>query len=181
MKHALWLALLAPLAAAPRASVDVLFSPDGGVQDRIIEEIGKARKSVDVAIFTFTADPIADALIKASKGGVKVRVLVDWYQHEDKKGRPMKDLVKKLRDAGVDVKGVDLGGGRDDRDPPIFHHKFAVVDEDTVLTGSYNWTQKAESENHENLIVVKGDKKTAGAYVQNFDKTWDSSKAKSFP
>lgn len=186
MKHLAWLALALPLAcpelhrgAMSRPGVDVYFSPDGGVQKAIVDQIGAAKKSVDVAVFTFTAEPIARALVDARKQNDKlqVRVITDWYQYHEM-GR---DVVKLLRDGGIDVRLVDLGNGNRKTDQPHFHHKFAVIDGETVLTGSYNWTVQAEEKNHENLIVLKGDKKTAQSYVQKFKETWDSKWAKKVP
>jgi phosphatidylserine/phosphatidylglycerophosphate/cardiolipin synthase-like enzyme len=51
------------------------------------------------------------------------------------------------------------------------HHKFAVVDRQTVLTGSYNWTMESEDENHENLIIMR-ETDLVEAYLREFDVLW---------
>ena len=43
---------------------------------------------------------------------------------------------------------------RVDRSPYHMHHKFAILDAATLLTGSYNWTRGAARDNEENLIVT---------------------------
>ena len=35
------------------------------------------------------------------------------------------------------------------------HHKFAVIDSHTLLTGSFNWTAQAAAKNQENLVVMR--------------------------
>ena len=179
MKHLAWLVLALPLAVS-RPGVDVYFSPDGGVTKVIDDQIGAAKKSIVVAMYTFTSEPIAAALADAKKKNDKldVRVLVDFYQLKDAKGSAVREAVKTLRAAGIEVKSVDLGDGNRKKDQPHFHHKFAVIDGETLLTGSFNWTTQAEEANHENLIVLKGDLKTSATYVQKFEETWKSKWAK---
>lgn len=76
------LLLLFSLAGAadsvPRVSV--CFSPNGGCRDAVVEQISKARSQVLVAIYTFTDDSIASALIRAKQRNVDVQVLMDKSQ-----------------------------------------------------------------------------------------------------
>ena len=51
------------------------------------------------------------------------------------------------------------------------HHKFVILDYQTVLTGSYNWTNESEDENQENLLVLR-DAYSVGAYTQEFEALW---------
>lgn len=51
------------------------------------------------------------------------------------------------------------------------HHKFAIIDNEAVLTGSYNWTRSAANYNHENILITH-DRDTVLAYCQEFDKLW---------
>ena len=50
-----------------------------------------------------------------------------------------------------------------------FHHKFAIVDSEIVVTGSYNWTKMADSSNYENLVMLKH-KRTVAYFEKEFDK-----------
>ena len=67
--------------------LDVVFSPGGGCQDRISEEIGNATESVRLQAFYYTSKPITDALIKARKRGVDVTVVLDKSQEKQTYGK----------------------------------------------------------------------------------------------
>jgi phosphatidylserine/phosphatidylglycerophosphate/cardiolipin synthase-like enzyme len=53
------------------------------------------------------------------------------------------------------------------------HHKYAVIDGKTLITGSFNWTISAEKRNDENLVVIKGTREVIEAYERNFEKLWE--------
>ncbi len=61
---------------------------------------------------------------------------------------------------------------RVDRSPFHMHHKFLVVDGQTLLTGSYNWTRGAARDNEENLIVT-GEPRLVSAFAAAFDRLWE--------
>ena len=57
--------------------------------------------------------------------------------------------VKRMKDAGVCIVASKREG--------LMHHKFAIIDSDILLTGSFNWTERAASENCENLVISRWD------------------------
>lgn len=59
------------------------------------------------------------------------------------------------------------------------HNKYAVIDDDLIITGSFNWTQKAVTTNKENLVIIK-DKQTASVYKENFEALWKEFESKGF-
>src|SRR5262245_5843161 len=61
----------------PPPAVDVKFSPKGGCSDAVIRELATARDSIRVMAFSFTHDPIVDALVAAHKRGVRVEIILD--------------------------------------------------------------------------------------------------------
>ena len=75
--------------------------------------------------------------------------------------------------AGSDVWRLQAAGipVRFDRSPFHMHHKYAVFDSASVLTGSYNWTRSAASENHENVIVT-ADPRLVAAFGEVFETLW---------
>lgn len=170
------LALAALLLAtpAPPPSVDVHFSTTADVSDILVKEFDGAKSTIDVAVFTFTDTGLADGLIAASKrDGVKVRVLSDFNQFKGGRDRH-KEAIQKLNAAAVDVKLVDLYDGKGDpKFAPHYHHKFAVIDGKTLVTGSFNWTGMADSKNHENILILRDDKKSAASYVKEFEDVWN--------
>lgn len=136
--------------ASASAVVQVRFSPGGDCTQFIKEVIAKAQKTILVQAYTFTSLPIADALIQAHQRGVDVRILVDRSQLTNKYTQVRHMVVQ-----GIFV-AVDVV-------PGIAHNKVMVIDDDHVLTGSFNWTKAAETSNAENLLLIK-DTKTNGIY-----------------
>ena len=106
------------------------------------QELNQAKKVVLIALYGFNNPALAEDLTKLAQRGVTIRVKIDTAKGADKKESR---LAASLKAAGVTVQTVAADGRN--------HNKFAVVDDSTVITGSYNWTVKAES-NFENLLVL---------------------------
>jgi phosphatidylserine/phosphatidylglycerophosphate/cardiolipin synthase-like enzyme len=121
---------------------EVYFSPDGGAQDAIVREIGKARSSILVQAFSFTSAPIAKALIEAKKRGVAIAAILDKSQRTERyTGATF------LKNEGISVM-IDAAHA-------IAHNKVIVIDSGVVITGSFNFTKSAEERNAENLLVIR--------------------------
>jgi len=132
--------------AASTCEVEVLFvSPaiDQTIEPRIIEAIDNATEQVLIAMYSFTDDELGAAVIRAYERGVAVYVLMDDGQDSDSQGREWPNLVG----AGVPV-AVEHATG-------LLHHKFVVIDEATVITGSYNWSDSADNNNFENVVFIE--------------------------
>ena len=150
----------APAAAdgAPATTAEVSFSPGEACLQTIRAQVSRARRSIDVCVFTITDDRIAAAILDAHRRGVEVRVITD----NDKSLDEGSD-VDRLARAGVPV--------RKDMTECHMHHKFAVFDGRLMLTGSYNWTRSAARYNEENLIV-SGDPRLVGPFAREFEALW---------
>lgn len=123
------------------ADTKVYFSPLDNCSDIIVREIGKATKSVDVAIFGFTDKAIADSLVLAKKRGVKVYVYRDRLQSKESK---QKAINKYMADNGIPVQIKQTG--------ILMHMKMLIVDGSTVVTGSYNWSEGAKKQDNDLII-----------------------------
>lgn len=146
----------APIAARDVASAH--FSPGEDCRRAIVGLLDRSKRAVDACVFTITDDRLSDALIAAHRRGVAVRVITDNAKAEDLGS-----------DAGrLEASGIPL---RVDRSPFHMHHKFATFDGSTLLTGSYNWTRGAASDNEENLIVAD-DPRLVGPFVATFERLW---------
>ena len=77
----------------------------------------------------------------------------------------------------MDLTGIDHLEIRGERNG-IMHRKFCIIDNQTVLDGSYNWTNNAESKNDENVDVHKNDLKLASSYTREFNRVWNANKGK---
>ena len=144
--------------SAAELSCRALFSPRQPCWKAISELVERASRSIDICVFTITDDRIANAVAAAHQRGTNVRIVTD----DDKSQDPGSDVFR-LRDAGVPVAW--------DRGPEHMHHKFAVFDGQTLLTGSYNWTRGAAHSNQEN-IVVTDERRLVSAFGSEFDRLW---------
>jgi len=132
----------------------VCFTPGGPCTEDIVKVIDGAKKSVFMQAYSFTSEPIADALIAAHKRKVHVEALLDKSQETASYSR-MLDIA----DAGI-LTYVD-------RKHAIAHNKVMIIDKETVITGSFNFTYAAENKNAENVIIIKSTD-MAKSYLANF-------------
>ena len=138
--------------------VDAYFSPGDECLDKITSLFRTARKRVDVCVFTITDNRIVEEMVQAHLRKVSIRVISD-----DDKSLDRGSDISRLDDLGVPV--------RRDRSRHHMHHKYAIFDDSTVLTGSYNWTRSAANQNYENIIVTD-DARLATTFSNVFDKYW---------
>jgi len=123
-------------------SMDVYFSPDDGVQASFVELVNNAQKSIYFMAFSFTADEIGDAVRVRARDGVVVAGVMETEQVNSNVGTEFDPF----KQAGLDVLR--------DANEGLMHHKVMIIDENTVILGSYNFTNSAETKNDENLIVI---------------------------
>ena len=157
-------AIRQPNKVQATGTIEVAFSPNGGGAGLIIRTIGEAKKTIQVQAYSFTNADIAKALLDAHKRGVNVRVVLDKSQETEKY-----TSATFLANAGVPV--------RIDDDFAIAHSKIMILDEETVITGSFNFTKAAEERNAENVLVIRGNRELAKLYLQNWQWRWDASEA----
>ena len=147
-----------PAPKASAATARVFHSPGTACLNAINSLLKIARRSVDICVFTITDDRITNRILDAHRRGVAVRVITDNDKAFDKGSD-----AQRLARSGVPV--------RTDNTPDHMHHKYAVVDGNTVLTGSYNWTRSAASHNFENLMITD-DPAVVRSYVAEFSRLW---------
>lgn len=153
--------LLLPLSVrANDIQIEDAFSPYQGATSLVVHTIGKAHKSIRVAAYLLTSHPVANALIKAERNGVDVKILVDKQQSE-----VMGSQVAYLADNGVAVRK----NGRYTN----MHNKFMVIDDAILELGSFNYTRTAEEQNAENVMVIRGAPDIAKAYLNQWKRLWD--------
>jgi phosphatidylserine/phosphatidylglycerophosphate/cardiolipin synthase-like enzyme len=127
----------------PPPQIEVYFSPKAGCTDAVVQEINNAKKTILVQAYSFTSAPIAKALVEAHKRGVDVRVILDKCQRTEKYSS-----ADFLLHAGIPT--------LIDAKHSIAHNKIMVIDGQTVLTGSFNFTKAAEEHNAKNLAGRSG-------------------------
>jgi len=135
--------------------VQVCFSPSG-CTEAIIKEITNARFEILIQAYSFTSAPIARALLNAHKRSVKVEAILDKSQRREKY-----TSATFFVNAGIPTLIDDKHA--------IAHDKIMIIDRETVITGSFNFTKAAEEKNAENLLIMKN-KELAGIYIKNWEK-----------
>lgn len=155
-----------PQPAVVDRDIAVFFAPDGGCLDGLVWQIDSAKKSIDVQAFMLTTERIAEPLIAAHDRGVAVRVIFDGDQAGDEFS-----LDERLVEAGIPVWLDEPEDGKGKA-----HNKVVIVDGETVVTGSFNFTLTADQKNAENLIVIRGRPAIAAAYRKNFEARLAASK-----
>jgi phosphatidylserine/phosphatidylglycerophosphate/cardiolipin synthase-like enzyme len=136
-------------------SVEVCFSPKGGCMEAVVRELKKARHEILVQAYSFTAEPIALALVEAKKRGAHVEVLLD-RSNEQESYSDLHILMEQGLAPLIDANHA------------IAHNKIMIVDKRTLITGSFNFTNQAEHENAENLLIIKGQPELLNHYRTNF-------------
>ena len=159
----------AVLMAVPAhaATVETAFSPDGGAEQLVLHTIGGARKSIRVMAYSFTSRTVVASLIAARRRGVDVAVTVDYRNNieEDRSGRARAALGA-LVYAGIPVRTVSAFD--------LQHSKYVLVDDATIETGSFNYSQQAARFNSESVVVIHD----APAVVAAFGANWRDVTAK---
>lgn len=122
----------------------VCFTPGEKCTEQIISTIDQSKKSILVQAYTFTSKPITESLIKAKNWGVDVRVILDKTQIHSKYS-VINELFKQEIPIWIDLK------------PAISHNKIIIIDNQKIITGSFNFTSAVESRNAENLLIITGD------------------------
>lgn len=139
--------------------VQLYFSPSDRTTSFIGRTIGKAAKSLNAAVMTFTRKELADSVIALKNRSGKTRVILS--NNTDSGSQ-----FSFMQANGVDIrlKGFTTG---------LLHHKYAVVDAEPfgltpyVISGSHNWSSSAENSNDENTLIIQ-DAQTANFYLQEF-------------
>ena len=142
------------------AEIRIFFSPEGGIAEEIIRQIDNAQEYIDIAIYSFTYEPIAGAIIRAKSRGVRIRILMDKGQSKGKYSK-----YKYLLDSGIAV--------IQDRHTGIMHNKIAIIDGRILFTGSYNWSKSAEERNEENLLEFIDEEEIIKVYQERLDYLWE--------
>jgi phosphatidylserine/phosphatidylglycerophosphate/cardiolipin synthase-like enzyme len=140
------------------ARVEVWFSPDDGAADRIEELILDAQEGIDFLAFSFTLDPLWEAMHARAADGVRVRGVIEAGQAGNE---------------AVDVTDYSLAGlhVRLDGNPHNMHHKVIIIDGSLVITGSYNFSTSAEESNDENVLILHS-RAVAAAFLIEFERVF---------
>jgi phosphatidylserine/phosphatidylglycerophosphate/cardiolipin synthase-like enzyme len=147
-----------PRAQVGAANIEVYYSPEDGVAKYVLQRLKAAKTNIRFLAFSYTADDIASTMIAQKQAGLVVQGV---FEKQNASGSGAE--YAKLKSGGVDV--------LEDGNCYILHHKVIIIDERTVITGSYNFTGSAERDNDENLVIVD-DPVLARAYLDEFERVY---------
>ena len=136
-------------------NIEIFFTPGPDCENNIIKRINESDK-IDIAVYSITNPKITNAIIGAYKNGASIRIITDKIQAKGKNS-----LVADLKKVGIPV--------LTNKKHKIEHNKFAVFNDDMVVSGSYNWTTNATMYNSENCVFFEQANKE---YTQRFQYLW---------
>jgi phosphatidylserine/phosphatidylglycerophosphate/cardiolipin synthase-like enzyme len=136
-----------PSVAIQGTQVDVLFSPDDFVVSRLSQLLGGAQESIHFLAHAFTSTELGTIIRnRAAQGIVVAGVLESDLVSQDQSNPNKVDELSLFRQAGLDV--------RLDGKPEIMNHNIMIIDGKIVVIGSYEFTNRAENENDENVLII---------------------------
>lgn len=139
-----------------RLRSDDLYATTTNIEETVLCELSKAKKSVDVAMYALTHPSVWATLKILSSKKIRVRLLVDeWFLNNSN--------LCKLPFTAIQTRVI--------RDMTL-HSKLFIIDGKTVLTGSANATKSGYSRNAEMLIVLK-DRNVLKKYMEYFETIWE--------
>jgi phosphatidylserine/phosphatidylglycerophosphate/cardiolipin synthase-like enzyme len=139
--------------------IDVYFSPDDNVQANFVDLVNNAQESIYFMAFSFTADPIGDAVRTRAQDDLIVSGVMDDDQINSNIGTEFDPF----KQAGLDVLR--------DQNEGQMHHKTMIIDESIVIFGSYNFTNSAETRNDENMLVIYSEP-IAAQFIKQFERVY---------
>lgn len=128
------------------------------IADRIQLEISKANKSIYIAVAWFTNKNLFNELVKKAKEGCVISLIISNDEINQNSSIDFERLIT------PNSKVYKIGNGNTE----LMHNKFCIIDYNTVITGSYNWSYKAEN-NFENVIITNNDTSLAEQFISEFN------------
>lgn len=129
---------------------EAYFCPEDNCQEHVLAVLKKAQSSVHFMTFSFTDDEIGALLVEKKQQGVDVKGLFDPRKDKYSEYEKLKDVSKIAK----------------------LHHKVFIVDENTVITGSYNPSRNADERNDENVLIIR-DAGIAAQFEKEFERLFD--------
>lgn len=141
--------------------VENYFGPEIEIAPIIARTVVRANSEILFMAFSFTDDQIGEAMLGRADAGVQVRGVFETV------GSDTSFSYYPLLQA-ANIPNVQA---RTDGNPRIMHHKVFIIDRETVIFGSFNFSDSANRRNDENIVIVH-DPTFAGYFVDEFETVW---------
>jgi phosphatidylserine/phosphatidylglycerophosphate/cardiolipin synthase-like enzyme len=142
--------------------IQILFSPEDNAISHIIPYIQSAKQSIRFMAFTYTQADLGQAMLAAAKNGVDLSGVFEATGADSVYGQMTPLFCNKIP-------------VRTDGNPAFMHHKVIIIDNRIVITGSLNFTDNADQNNNENVIIIENPD-IANLYSAEFQRVWDAGK-----
>jgi len=139
--------------------IEVCFAPEDDCADQLINAIEQTKKSIIFMAFSFTHEGIGEAVIQQGKNGVKVQGIFETRGSETKYSE-----LGAMKKAKFDVV--------QDGNPYTLHHKVFILDNETVVLGSFNFSKNADEANDEIMLIIHNSQ-IAKQFQQEWDKLYE--------
>lgn len=143
------------------------FAPERQLEviNVIARAVARAEKEILFMAFSFTNEEIGEAMLGRADAGVSIRGIFEKTGADAESS-----YYSPMRDAGLPNVDVRLDGNA-----RLLHHKVIIVDQQTVIFGSFNFTASANRSNDENLLIIH-DAGFAGQFIKEFEARWAEAK-----
>ena len=148
-----------PTVTIDGTKINIYFSPDDGVLNALVPLLNSAQKSIYFLAYSFTSNDLGEIIREKAAAGLTVEGVMDEEQVSSNQGTEYDPFLQ----AGLKV--------RKDGNPGLMHHKVFIIDGKIVAFGSYNFSQSAELNNDENLIIVYNEA-IAQQFLHEFQRVW---------
>jgi phosphatidylserine/phosphatidylglycerophosphate/cardiolipin synthase-like enzyme len=153
-----------PVVDIQGTRVEVLFSPDDIVVSRLSQLIAEAQQNISFLVYSFASEDLGTNIRAKATEGVMIGGVLEFDPVNPDQVDPNPNLMEELnffREAGLNVLL--------DRNPEVLHHKIMVIDGKIVVIGSYDFTNRAEIENDENVLIIHNEM-VAQKFMEEFER-----------
>lgn len=141
--------------------VSLIFGSEADEVSALKQEIAGAERSIHIMTFVFSLEELAEAiLLQAARADLVVRGIF-----EKRNSTASWSQLPALHCAGAEM--------RQDGNRYALHHKVIIIDENTVITGSFNYSNSAAKRNDENIVIIRN-AQIANLYLDEWRRLWDS-------
>ena len=153
-----------PMVDVQGTQVEVFFSPDDIVVSRLTQLVSEAQQNISFIVYAFSSSDLGTAIRTKATEGVTVGGVLEYDPINPNSPNPNLNLVDELtffQQAGLNVLL--------DRNPEVLNHRIMIIDGKTVVIGSYDFTNRAENDNDENVLIIHNEI-VAQKFMEEFER-----------
>jgi len=146
-----------PVVMINGKKVESYFCPEDWCANKAIYALQDANTSIYFMTFSFTHDEVVKQVIERGENGVEIKGVFEKSQNSNY------SAYYELKNKGYNVVW--------DKNPYTMHHKVFIIDNSTVITGSFNPTGNGDKRNDENMMIIH-DPEVAKKFLVEFERVW---------